>query len=234
MEPLLPHLEAALGWLAEHADPDGDGFVEYIDATGRGLANQGWKDSGDAVRFHDGRLAEPPIALAEVQGYAYRAAIDGAALLDAFDRPGGERWRAHAAALADRFRARFWVTAGGYPALALDRDKQPVDALTSNIGHLLGTGLVDAGEERAIAEALAGRVDVRRLRAAHHVGAGQRVQPAVVPLRFGMDPRHRDRGRRAGPGRSTRGGGDAGGRAAGGRGGVRFPAARAVRGIRPR
>jgi glycogen debranching enzyme len=90
-----------------------------------------------------------------VQGYAHRAAIDGAALLDAFDRPGGERWRAYAAALADRFRARFWV-AGGYPALALDRDKRPVDSLTSNIGHLLGTGLVNAGEERAIAEALAG------------------------------------------------------------------------------
>jgi glycogen debranching enzyme len=155
VEPLLPHLQAALGWLAEHADPDGDGFVEYLDTSGRGLANQGWKDSADAVRFHDGRLAEPPIALAEVQGYAYRAAIDGAALLDAYDRPGGDKWRAYADTLADRFRARFWV-AGGYPALALDRDKRPVDALTSNIGHLLGTGLVDAGEERAIADALAG------------------------------------------------------------------------------
>src|SRR3712207_178308 len=62
VEPLLPHLEAALGWLAEHADPDADGFVEYIDATGRGLANQGWKDSGDAVRYRDGRQATAPIA----------------------------------------------------------------------------------------------------------------------------------------------------------------------------
>ncbi|MFD1543244.1 glycogen debranching N-terminal domain-containing protein, partial [Nonomuraea guangzhouensis] len=81
VEPLLPALEAALGWLGDHADPDGDGFLEYIDLTGHGLANQGWKDSGDAVRFHDGRQAEPPIALAEVQGYACAAARQGAALL---------------------------------------------------------------------------------------------------------------------------------------------------------
>ncbi|HET6531627.1 MAG TPA: glycogen debranching N-terminal domain-containing protein [Actinoplanes sp.] len=152
---LLPHLEAALGWLAGHADPDGDGFVEYLDTSGHGLAHQGWKDSGDAVRDARGRPAEPPIALAEVQGYAYRAAMDGAALLDAFGRPGGDRWRAYASALADRFRARFWVPAG-HPALALDRDKRPVDSLTSNIGHLLGTGLLSADEESAVAAALAG------------------------------------------------------------------------------
>ena len=151
---LLPGLEAALGWLADHADPDGDGFVEYLDTSGHGLANQGWKDSRDAVRFRDGRLADPPIALVEVQGYAYRAALDGAALLEAFGRPGADRWRAYAAALAERFRARFWVD-GGYPALALDRDKRPVDALTSNIGHLLDTGILNADEEQAVAGALA-------------------------------------------------------------------------------
>ena len=149
---LRPELEAALGWLAGQA---GDGFLRYVDATGRGLANQGWKDSHDAVRFHDGRLADPPIALAEVQGYAYRAALDGAALLDAFGRPGGDRWREWAAGLATRFRAAFWVHDGRYPALALDRDQRPVDALTSNIGHLLGTGLLDAEEESRVAAALA-------------------------------------------------------------------------------
>jgi glycogen debranching enzyme len=151
---LLPSLAAALGWLDGYADPDGDGFVEYLDSTGHGLANQGWKDSGDAVRFRDGRLAEPPIALVEVQGYAYRAALDGAALLDAFGRPGGEKWRDYAAGLADRFRAKFWVD-GGYPALALDRDKRPVDSLTSNIGHLLDTGILNVDEEQAVAAALA-------------------------------------------------------------------------------
>lgn len=153
----LPHLEAALGWLSDHADPDGDGFLEYIDADGVGLANQGWKDSFDAVRFADGRLATPPIALCEVQGYAHQAAIGAAALLEAFERPGAARWRDYAAELAERFRARFWVDgpAGPYPALALDRDKRPVDALTSNIGHLLGTGLLNDGESGLVARHLA-------------------------------------------------------------------------------
>jgi glycogen debranching enzyme len=150
---LLPHLESALGWLADHADPDGDGFVEYVDTSGHGLANQGWKDSSDAVRFRDGRLAEAPIALAEVQGYAYQAAVNGAAMLDAFGRPGGERWREYAAGLADRFRARFWVDGplGAQPALALDRHKRPVDSLTSNVGHLLGTGLLSRPESAMVA-----------------------------------------------------------------------------------
>jgi glycogen debranching enzyme len=154
---LLPHLERALGWLSDHGDVDGDGFVEYIDHSGRGLANQGWKDSGDAVRFRDGRLARPPIALVEVQGYAYRAALDGAALLAAFGRPDADRWEAYAAALAERFRARFWVDGptGPFPALALDADKRPVDALTSNIGHLLGTGLLSGDEQALVADRLA-------------------------------------------------------------------------------
>lgn len=149
---LLPALEAALRWVVGHDD-----LLRYVDATGRGLANQGWKDSGDAVRFRDGRRAEPPIALAEVQGYAYQAAVNGAALLDAFDRPGGDRLRDYAAGLAERFRARYWVDGpqGAYPALALDRDGRPVDALTSNIGHLLGTGLLSAAEEAAVAAILA-------------------------------------------------------------------------------
>jgi glycogen debranching enzyme len=141
---LLPHLEAALGWLAGH-----DGFLSYRDASGRGLSNQGWKDSAEAVIW-----AEPPIALAEVQGYAYRAARDAAALLDAFGRPGAGHWRGYADALAGRFRAAFW--AGPHPALALDRHHRPVGALTSNIGHLLGTGLLTAGEESRVAAALSG------------------------------------------------------------------------------
>ncbi|MFI2650490.1 glycogen debranching N-terminal domain-containing protein [Micromonospora fulviviridis] len=170
VEPLLPHLEAALGWLGEHADADGDGFVEYVDTTGHGLANQGWKDSGDAVRFRDGRLAGPPIVLAEVQGYAYQAAVNGADLLDAFGRPGADRWRGYADRLAARFRAAFWVDGpyGPQPALALDRDKRPVDSLTSNIGHLLGTGLLSDAESAQVAallstEALAGGFGLRTM-----------------------------------------------------------------------
>ncbi|MBY8871055.1 amylo-alpha-1,6-glucosidase [Micromonospora sp. PLK6-60] len=159
VEPLLPHLEAALGWLGEHADADGDGLIEYVDTTGHGLANQGWKDSGDSIRFRDARLAAPPIVLAEVQGYAHQAAVNGADLLDAFGRPGADRWRGYADRLAATFRERFWVDGGPdgpRPALALDRDKRPVDSLTSNIGHLLGTGLLDGAEEARVAELLAG------------------------------------------------------------------------------
>ncbi|MFU8850553.1 glycogen debranching N-terminal domain-containing protein [Micromonospora sp. SL1-18] len=170
VEPLLPHLEAALRWLGEHADADGDGFVEYVDTTGHGLANQGWKDSGDSIRFRDGRLAQPPIVLAEVQGYAYAAAANGAALLDAFHRPGADRWREHADQLARRFRTAFWVDGryGPQPALALDRDKRPVDSLTSNIGHLLGTGLLSDDESAQVAallstEALVGGFGLRTM-----------------------------------------------------------------------
>jgi glycogen debranching enzyme len=152
---LLPSLRAALEWMRDYGDADGDGFLEYIDESGgRGLANQGWKDSGDSVRFADGSSASPPVALCEVQGYAHEAAVRGADLLDYFGEPDGGRWRDWAAALAAKFRESFWVD--GYPALALDADKRRVDSLTSNIGHLLGTGLLTSPEEAMVAERLSG------------------------------------------------------------------------------
>ena len=156
VQDLLPAMEAALGWMADHGDADGDGFLEYLDTSGHGLANQGWKDSGDSVQWRDGSLAVGPIALCEVQGYAHEAALAAADLLDAFGRPGAERWRTWAGDLAVRFRDAFWVTDadGSYPAIALDAEKKPVDSLTSNIGHLLGTGLLNADEERLVAERL--------------------------------------------------------------------------------
>ena len=150
---LLPNLEAALGWLREAT---GDGFVRYVDNAGV-LSNQGWKDSFDSIQFSDGRLAEPPIALCEVQAYAFAAAMDGAALQDAFGRPGGDDWRHWAAGLRDRFRSAFWVEdrLGRYPAIALDGDGRPVDSVTSNIGHLLGTGFLDQAETAAVIRRLA-------------------------------------------------------------------------------
>lgn len=156
IEALLPAAEAALRWMREFGDSDGDGFLEYIDTSGRGLTNQGWKDSGDSVRFRDGRIARGPVALAEVQGYAYQAAINGAALLEAFERPGAEEWLSYAAELKILFQQRFWVhdELGRYPALALDGEKNPVDAPTSNMGHLLGTGILAAQEAADIADRL--------------------------------------------------------------------------------
>jgi glycogen debranching enzyme len=94
--------------MADHGDADGDGFLEYLDETGRGLANQGWKDSGDSVQWRDGTLATGPIALCEVQGYAHEAALAGAALLEAFGRPGAERWRTWADGMRARFREASW------------------------------------------------------------------------------------------------------------------------------
>lgn len=148
VEALLPAAEAALGWLGGF-----DEFVSYRDTSGRGLANQGWKDSPDAVQFADGTFAEPPIALCEVQGYAYAAAVQGAELLEAFGRPGAGARRDWATALAQRFREHFWVD--GYPAIALDGSGRRVDTVTSNIGHLLGTGLLDDAEEALVAARLA-------------------------------------------------------------------------------
>ncbi|MFB9451492.1 amylo-alpha-1,6-glucosidase [Dactylosporangium vinaceum] len=144
VEPLLSNVERALDWLAGH-----DGFIAYR-ASAKGLTNHGWKDSGDGVQHADGRIAEGPLALCEVQAYAYRAALDGAALLDAFGRGGGDRWRAWAADLAERFRKAFWCP-GGYPAIALDGSGAQVDSVASNMGHLLGTGLLNAEESRVVA-----------------------------------------------------------------------------------
>ncbi len=153
--PLLDNLERALAWLRDDACPGASGFLRYFDAAGRGLANQGWKDSGDAVRFADGRIAEGSIALAEVQAQACQAAHCGAELLDAFGRDGGP-WRAWADALRERFRAAFWVERDGdrFPAIALDGTDRPVDSRTSNIGQLIGTTLLSPEEEARLATLL--------------------------------------------------------------------------------
>src|SRR5690606_36850904 len=115
VERLLPAVGAALGWLAGPGDADGDGFVEYARATSAGLRNQGWKDSWDSISFADGRLPEPPIALAEVQAYAYAAWQAGAELWDAAgDEAEAARCRERAGALAAAFDAAFWLPEQGW------------------------------------------------------------------------------------------------------------------------
>lgn len=153
---LLPGLDAALDWITGYGDADGDGFVEYRASATGGLANQGWKDSPEAVRWADGRNATAPLALCEVQGYAYAALTLGADLLEAFGRPGAQHRRRWAAELRDRFREHFWVTddSGTYPAIALDADKRPVDGAASNMAHLLGTGLLTPQEAARVASRL--------------------------------------------------------------------------------
>lgn len=151
---LVPAVERALAWMEAQA---GDGFIRYVDTSGRALANQGWKDSLDSIQWADGTLAEPPISLSEVQAYSYQAAVLGADLLDGFDRPDGDRWRDWAASLADRFRERFWVDDhhGRFPAVALDGQGAAVDSVASNMGHLLGTGLLTGEESALVARRLA-------------------------------------------------------------------------------
>lgn len=148
---LLPHLQRAMEWIMVST---GDGFLDYIDESGHGLSNQGWKDSGDSIQWRDGRLADGPIALCEVQGYAHEAAMGAADLYDEFGAGDSSALRLWAGALKHRFRERFWVTTveGTYPAIALDRYGNAVDSLTSNIGHLLGTGILDEDEELAVAD----------------------------------------------------------------------------------
>jgi len=164
---LLPNVEAAMAWMRDWGDVDGDGFLEYVrhaddgadDGHVRRLANQGWKDSGDGIRFADGTVARAPIALAEVQGYAYAAAMRGAELLERLGRPGAAEWRRWAATLRRRFRDTFWVedALGPYPAIALDEHKRPVDGPASNMGHLLMTGILDPSEVAHVARRLTHR-----------------------------------------------------------------------------
>jgi glycogen debranching enzyme len=158
VEALLPNLEAALTWMVDFGDPNADGLLEYVKQGRRGLDNQGWKDSHDGIQFADGRLPDPPIALAEVQGYAFDAARRGAELLDHFGRPGGQTWRNYAEQLRQRFHERFWVedATGPYLAVALDGHGRAVDAPASNMGHVLSSGLLDAEQASTIARRLAG------------------------------------------------------------------------------
>jgi glycogen debranching enzyme len=149
---LLPHADRALEWIERHGDRDGDGFVEYARSSPGGLLHQGWKDSFDGINFADGRMAEPPIALCEVQGYVYAAYLARAFFAEeAGDRAGFVRWRDRAARLRDSFNERFWLPERGWFAVGLDRDKRPIDALASNMGHCLWTGIVDPDKAAAVA-----------------------------------------------------------------------------------
>jgi glycogen debranching enzyme len=152
-----PNAEAILGWMSTGGDPDGDGFIEWRRRAPSGLENQAWKDSWDAYRKHDGTLAKGPLASAEVQGYAYDALVRTAELAAGpWGAPAlGHELRARAARLREQFNERFWTEArGGYYHLALDGRKQPVDSMTSNMGHLLWSGIVPSERAEAVARQL--------------------------------------------------------------------------------
>jgi glycogen debranching enzyme len=150
---LEPNARAALEWIDVHGDRDGDGYVEYKRRNEHsGLQNQCWKDSWNSMLFADGTVAEPPMATCEIQGYVYdakrRCARLAAEVWD--DAALAERLDGEAAELRRRFHDDFWVEEGGYYALALDREKRKVDSLTSNVGHLLWSGIVDRGPAESL------------------------------------------------------------------------------------
>jgi glycogen debranching enzyme len=152
---IWPNICAALAWMRDYADPDGDGFLEYDRRSDKGLANQGWKDSNDSVFHADGRLAEPPIALVEVQGYAY-AAWRGAAMLGRAlgEDEAKDDYEDRAAILQQRFEEAFWCPEIGTYALALDGAKRPCRVRSSNAGHALFSGIASPAHAARVAATL--------------------------------------------------------------------------------
>ena len=151
---LRPQIEAALAWIDQYGDADGDGYVAYECKTEKGLANQGWKDSGDAIVNRDGSLAIPPIALIEVQAYVYEAKEGIASLY----RRVGEIDRAkelerQAKTLREQVNRDFWLS-DGYYALALQDGNRPVAVLSSNAGHALWSGIAEVDQARKVADHL--------------------------------------------------------------------------------
>jgi glycogen debranching enzyme len=153
VERLWPHLDAALDWIDRYGDADADGFVEYARATDRGLQNQGWKDSHDAVFHADGTLADGPIALCEVQGYVFAAKMHAAELaLVLGDEARAHELRAQAERLREEFERRFWCDDLGVYALALDGAKRPCRVVSSNAAQCLMSGIATPERARRISD----------------------------------------------------------------------------------
>ncbi len=154
---LFPHVERALEWMDADGDPDGDGFLEYRRSADAGLSQQGWKDSADSVFHADGRLAEGPIALCEVQGYAYAALLGAAEIREALGRPDqASGLRSRAKALRRQFDDAFWDDELGTYVLALDGEKRPCRVVASNAGHALLTEIALPERAERLAETLTG------------------------------------------------------------------------------
>jgi len=153
---LEPAARRALRWIDEHADLDGDGLLEYESRSSKGLRNHCWKDSDRSIQFPDGRIADPPIATCEIQGYAYDARLRVARLAREVwnDEELAAEQERRAEQLRERFDRAFWSDDLGYYILALDGGKRQVDSVTSNPGHLLWSGIVPDDRARTVVERL--------------------------------------------------------------------------------
>jgi glycogen debranching enzyme len=152
---LTPNLLAALAWCDRYGDLDGDGFIEYASHNPLGVRNQGWKDSADSLTAADGRVAPLPAALVEVQGYVYQAKAGLARIFRRLGHPGlATRLEAEARELKRRFNAEFWSPTLGFYAQALDGEKRPVEAVSSNPGHCLWSEIIDRRRAPAVVSTL--------------------------------------------------------------------------------
>ncbi len=154
-----PEARAALRWIDEYADLMGNGYVSYLRRNqGSGVVNQCWKENWDSISYRDGRLPGTPRATCELQGYAYDARLRAARLAEAVwhDVPLAHRLTRQAAELKRRFNRDFWVEDGGYFAMAVEPNGSKVDALSSNIGHLLWSGIVDESRAQSVVDHLMG------------------------------------------------------------------------------
>ncbi|WAL60658.1 amylo-alpha-1,6-glucosidase [Thermocoleostomius sinensis] len=148
-------MQRGLEWIDCYGDRDGDGFQEYKTRSSKGIENQGWKDSGDAIVYPDGQQVSPPIALCELQGYVFDAWLRSAEIFDywgEFDR--ADELRTKAKHLQARFEEHFWCDDLGFYAFALDSEKQPVRSIASNVGHCLWSGIVSRDRAAQVAKKL--------------------------------------------------------------------------------
>ncbi len=153
IEQLWRNAIAAMNWIDRQCQATG--YLRYARRAERGIDNQGWKDSGDCIVNRDGKLVEGPIALCEVQGYVYAAKLRLSHLATQLQQPDlAQRWRSDAEALKARFNRDFWLAEDQYCALALDRDGNPVDSITSNPGHCLQLGIFDPDKADRVAKRL--------------------------------------------------------------------------------
>ncbi len=157
MKALWPHIEAAMAWIKDYGDSDGDGFVEYQRNTPRGLRNQGWKDSEDSIFHHDGSLADGPLALCEIQGYVFDALNQASKIAAALGKPDrAAEFSKQAITLQIRFEKQFWNEEQDLYALALDGEKRPCHVRASNPGHCLFSGIASPEHARKIGDVLLG------------------------------------------------------------------------------
>ncbi|WP_191560151.1 amylo-alpha-1,6-glucosidase [Metabacillus idriensis] len=148
-------IENALIWIDEYGDRDDDLFVEYHQESSKGIANQGWKDSGDSVVHRSGEYAKTPIALAEVQGYVYQAKMGIASIYENLNQSERARQlRNQAELLKERFDEAFWMEDVKFYAIALDEKKEQVGTITSNPGHVLFSEMLTEERARAVIEML--------------------------------------------------------------------------------